>query len=111
MSILEIELKPSIQNRSLRVFLDLVILRMLSHRSMTGYEINTFFVEKYGIMIGPSTIYSKLTALEQNGWIQVIREKPGRIYSLTEQGQKMVNNIPKITKEIQVFIQILLGSR
>jgi DNA-binding PadR family transcriptional regulator len=62
--VLNLDLQPTIQNRTLRAFLDLAVLCQLSHRPMTCYEINKSFVEKFGIMIAPSTIYLTLGSME-----------------------------------------------
>ena len=49
------------RERSIKAFLDLVILHLLSKHAMSGYEINKALVKKFGLMVGPSTIYSKLS--------------------------------------------------
>ena len=108
--ILKLVLKPSIQERSLRAFLDLAIVRVLADRSMTGYEMSGLFVKKFGMPIGPSMIYSKIYSLERKGMIKCIRNRVGRAYSLTEQGHEIVNNIASITEEIQKFTRTMLSS-
>jgi DNA-binding PadR family transcriptional regulator len=75
---------------------------------MTGYEINGAILKKFGVLLGPSTIYSKLSTMERKGWIRTIRETPGRVYVLTNQGQKKADDIKGISKEIQNFVKILL---
>jgi DNA-binding PadR family transcriptional regulator len=108
--ILKLELKPILRERSLKAFLDLAILCALTEHSMTGYEINRLFLKKYRIFIGPSTIYSKLTSMERKGWIKCVRNRAGRVYSLTEKGQQTAANMTGITKEIQGFIRTILKS-
>jgi DNA-binding PadR family transcriptional regulator len=108
--ILKIELKPSIQNRSLLAFLDLVILQTLVQRPMTGYGVNRFFVRKFGVMVGPSTIYAKLSAMERQGWVRIVRETHGRVYGITEQGQEIIGDMAAIKGELQSFIKIMLPS-
>jgi DNA-binding PadR family transcriptional regulator len=77
---------------------------------MTGYEINGLFVKKFGILIGPSMVYSKLYSMERKGWIKYTQNRAGRVYSLTEQGRKIVDSMTSIAEEIQAFIRILLRS-
>lgn len=110
MFILKQKLKPSIQKRSLRAFLDLVILRMITHKPMTAYELNSLFVKKFGIIISPATVYSKLSSMEREGLITCVQYRPGRTYSITEQGRKIVDSITSITEEIQDSIKLLLRS-
>jgi hypothetical protein len=50
---LNLRLKPSIKERSLKAFLDLVILRVLIDQPMTAYEVNHYLTRKYGIFIRP----------------------------------------------------------
>jgi DNA-binding PadR family transcriptional regulator len=78
---------------------------------MTGYEINRLFVKKFGIMIGPSMIYSKLYNVERKGLIKCVRNRAGRAYGLTEKGQEMVNNMNSVTEQIHSFMRTLLKLR
>lgn len=83
---------------------------MLSHRAMTGYEINSNLMKKFGVMVGPSTVYSKLSNMERKGWIRTVKETPGRVYTLTSQGQRKADDIKGISREIQSFVRMLLPS-
>jgi DNA-binding PadR family transcriptional regulator len=105
------ELKPTVQERSLKAFLDLAILCALTDHPMTGYEINRLFIKKHRIFIGPSTIYAKLASIEQKGWIACIKNGSGKVYDLTEQGRRMTLKMMDITREIQGFIRIMLKCR
>jgi DNA-binding PadR family transcriptional regulator len=105
---LNLDLQPTIQNRTLRAFLDLAVLCQLSHRPMTCYEINKSFVEKFGIMIAPSTIYLTLGSMENKGEVKCARNRNGRVYSLTEKGRKVTDNMNSLIEEIHRFLTILL---
>ena len=105
------ELKPTLQERSLRAFLDLAILCVLAEHPMTGYEINRIFLKKHRIYVGPSTIYSKLASIERKGWLECVKNGAGRVYGLTEQGKNIAANMPNMTREIQSFMRILLNCR
>jgi DNA-binding PadR family transcriptional regulator len=108
--ILNLELKPTMQERSLKAFLDLAILCALTDHPMTGYEINRLFLKKHRIFIGPSTIYSKLATMERKAWIKCVRNRAGRVCSLTEKGRKITADATGITREIQGFIRTILKS-
>jgi len=109
--ILKLELKPSLQERSLKAFLDLAILSALADRHMTGYEINNLFVKKFGILISPNMIYYKFTSMERKGWIECTRNRAGRAYALTKLGHEMVDGMERITEEIQSFIKTILRTQ
>jgi DNA-binding PadR family transcriptional regulator len=98
-----------VQERSLNAFLDLAILCTLVDKAMTGYEINRFLTKKFGIIIGPNTIYSKLTTIERKGWTKSVQNRAGRAYCLTERGREITDNINSIAEETRSFIKILLG--
>ena len=108
--ILNLELKPTMQERSLKAFLDLAILCALTDHPMTGYEINRLFLKKHRIFIDPSTIYSKLATMEREAWIKCVRNRAGRVCGLTEKGRKITADATGITREIQYFIKTILKS-
>jgi DNA-binding PadR family transcriptional regulator len=103
------ELKPSMQERSIKAFLDLAILSLLTNRPMTGYEITAEFVKKYGLLVGPGTIYSKLTVMERKNWIKPNEIKTAREYYLKEEGIKVLKNLDNLTYDIQKFVKKLLN--
>lgn len=98
------------QKRILEAFLDLIILRALANQAMTGYGVNGFFMKNFGIMASPSTVYSNLAAMERKGWIKCVRNRNGRVYDLTRQGQEIVDNLPSIAAEIHALIKTMLGN-
>ncbi len=105
------ELKPTVQERSLKAFLDLAILCALTDHPMTGYEINRLFIKKHRIFVGPSTIYTKLASIEHNGWIECVKNGSGKVYGLTEKGKRITLKMMDITQEIHGFIRIMLKCR
>jgi DNA-binding PadR family transcriptional regulator len=105
-----LELKPSIKERILKAFMDLIILRALKKQPMTAYEINHHFLKEFGTQASPSTIYRTLTAMERNRWIKCVRNRHGKAYAPTEKGQETLNKITSITAEIQTSIKTLLGT-
>jgi DNA-binding PadR family transcriptional regulator len=106
--ILRREVEPSIQERSLRAVLDLVILRLLTHHPMTGYEMNTSIVKKFGVVVSPNAIYSKISLLERRNLVVCIRCQRGRTYALTEQGKEVVASMPDINNDTQKMVHVFL---
>jgi len=101
------ELKPTIQKRSLKAFIDLAILCALTNQPMTGYGINVLFMKRFGIMVSPSMIYTSLAFMERKGWIKCVSNRKGRAYSLTDKGQEIPDNIDGIAEEIRHFTKSL----
>ena len=75
--------------------LDLIILQFVSTQPMHGYQIITKIRKNYGVYFGPSTIYPLLNSLEKKGIVKsewnMNFERPRKIYSLTSNGQNMLN--------------------
>ena len=105
------EMKPQLQEKSLKAFLDLAILCALTKHPMTGYEINRFFLKKHRVFVGPSTIYSKLASIERKGWIECVKNGAGRVYNLTEKGRKITADMANITREINNSLRTILKCR
>jgi DNA-binding PadR family transcriptional regulator len=62
---------------------------------MHGYQIITKIRKNFGVYFGPSTIYPLLGTLEKKGFVNsewnMDSERPRKIYSLTSNGQSMLN--------------------
>ena len=78
--------------RGLRYF---IVLQLLRIKPMHGYRIITVIRKKFGIYLGPSSVYPLLKDLEdweyvQSKW-QTEDYHPKRVYSLTSQGESLLN--------------------
>ena len=75
--------------------LDLIILQFVNTQPMHGYQIITKIRKNFGVYFGPSTIYPLLNTLEKKGFVKsewnMNFERPRKIYSLTSNGQNMLN--------------------
>jgi PadR family transcriptional regulator PadR len=75
--------------------LDLIILQFLSTQPMHGYQIITKIRKSFGVYFGPSTVYPLLNTLEKKGFVKsewnMKCERPRKIYSLTNNGQNMLD--------------------
>jgi DNA-binding PadR family transcriptional regulator len=65
-------------------------------------------LKKVGDAASHSTVYASLASLERKGWIECVTDKWGRVYALTEEGQKAAIEIPASVEEIKRFIERLL---
>jgi PadR family transcriptional regulator, regulatory protein PadR len=89
------ESKKEVSTKLMKGLLDLIILQFLSNEPMHGYQVFTQIRKSFGIYFGPSTIYPLLGTLEKKGYIKsewnMNFERPRKIYSLTNNGQNMLN--------------------
>jgi len=62
---------------------------------MHGYQVITKIRKSFGVYFGPSTIYPLLTSLEKKGQVNsawnMNSERPRKVYTLTSEGEKMLN--------------------
>jgi DNA-binding PadR family transcriptional regulator len=62
---------------------------------MHGYQVITKIRKNFGVYFGPSTIYPLLGTLEKKGYVDshwdMNFERPRKVYSLTNDGQNMLN--------------------
>lgn len=100
-----------LHHRISRALLDILILARLEEKSMNEYEITTVLIRKFDITISTSVIYSTLYSMERNGLITGVFNRRGRVYELTEKGNKTLEDARNEREQIQVFIKKLLSKR
>ena len=87
--------QKEVSTKLMKGLLDLIILQFLSTEPMHGYQVITKIRKNFGVYFGPSTIYPLLGTLEKKGFIDsnwnMNFERPRKVYSLTNEGQSMLN--------------------
>ena len=87
--------QKEVQIKLAKGLLDLIILQYLNQQPMHGYQIITKIRKSFGVYFGPSTIYPFLSQLEKKGYIRsqwnTDSERPRKVYTLTHDGQAMLN--------------------
>jgi DNA-binding PadR family transcriptional regulator len=91
----DINSKKEVPAKLMKGLLDLIILQFLNTQPMHGYQIITKIRKNFGVYFGPSTIYPLLGTLEKKGFVNsewnMNSERPRKIYSLTSNGQSMLD--------------------
>jgi DNA-binding PadR family transcriptional regulator len=72
--------------------------------SSSGYQILRHLHETLSIPFSPGTIYNEIYMLERKGLIKSDGDENARVYSLTPQGQEVLNEIADKKKEMQDLI-------
>ena len=84
-----------VSTKLMKGLLDLIILQFLSTEPMHGYQVITKIRKNFGVYFGPSTIYPLLGTLEKKGYVKsewnMTSDRPRKIYSLTSNGESMLN--------------------
>jgi Transcriptional regulator PadR-like family. len=76
--------------------------------SSSGYQILRHLHETLSIPFSPGTIYNEVYMLERKGLIKSDGDENARVYSLTAQGQEILNDVADKKKEIQDLIAEIL---
>ncbi len=96
--------------RTIKSFADILILKYLkSHPLNSGYQILKHLHEQYDILFSPGTIYNEIYSLERKNLIQGEGDENGRIYCLTEKGEKALTSTIKTSKQIQDLVCSILS--
>ena len=74
---------------------------------MTGYEINISVTKKFGVILSPNIIYSKIISLERKKLIACVSHDRGRKYVLTVKGRRIVEEFDRIVEESQLIVKFL----
>jgi PadR family transcriptional regulator PadR len=87
--------QKEVSTKLMKGLLDMIILQYLNNEPIHGYQVITKIRKNYGVNFGPSTIYPLLGTLEKKGYLNstwnMNFERPRKIYSLTTDGQSMLN--------------------
>ena len=86
-----------------RKLVDALVLWIVSKKPVHGYEIIKKLLEHTGFQFSPGTIYPLLYKLEDKGlikgmWKQTGKRRGVKLYSLTENGEKLLREIKKLLK-------------
>jgi len=103
--------QKEIQTKLTKNLLDVIVLRLIDHQSMHGYQIITNTRKIFGVYFGPSTVYPLLAKFEKRGYINsqwsMTAEKPRKIFTITNTGKTMIqtaeNTINLICKTLNKF--------
>ena len=93
----------------LRGMRDIIILRELHEKPMHGYALITMFRRRFGVYLGPSSMYPRLEVLERKGYVvgewSFSEGKPRKIYRLTPLGEQFLE---EGRKGITIAVQPIL---
>lgn len=82
-----------IEARIVKGFFDIVILKELRNKPLSGYDVIPFIYKKFGILLSSGGVYARLYSLERKGLIKANVNQGRRDYTLTEEGKETVEAI------------------
>ena len=80
----------------------------LKDESLSGYDLVLQFNEKLGITLSPGTIYSTMNNMERDGLIKSELAFRKRVYKLTDEGKRALDETLDDVEDLHEFIQSLL---
>lgn len=86
--------QKEVQTKLTKGLLDLIVLQFLETEPMHGYQLITTIRKRFGVYLGPSTIYPLLNTIEKKGYIKsewnMDNERPRKVYVLTNEGKAVL---------------------
>ncbi len=108
MEALERDVVNTIYARLLKEFMDVLIMVKMREGETGGYDILTYFHQKFDLLVSPGTVYSVLYSMERNGLIKARGVDRKRIYTLTPKGEATIKAIRESSGILESFLTRLL---
>lgn len=105
---LERDVVNSVYERFLKEFMDVLIMVKMRQGEISGYDMLTYFHEKFDLLVSPGTVYSVLYTMERKGLIKAKGVDRKRIYSLTAKGEATIKAIRESSEVLESFLTRLL---
>lgn len=99
-----------IHERIVKNFLDIFILAEMHDGPLSGYDLVGIIHKKFNLLMSSGTIYSILYSLERDELVRGRWTERRRAYTLTEKGQKALQDFSDAYDTIHSFIVNLLGN-
>jgi len=105
---MEREVVSSVYERFLKEFMDVLIMVKMKQGEISGYDMLTYFHNRFDLLVSPGTVYSVLYSMERKGLIKAQGVDRKRVYSLTTKGQATINAIRESSDVLESFLTRLL---
>ncbi len=97
-----------LRQKTVKNFIDILILRNLKQNAMSGYDILTLIHKRFDVLISSGTVYSTLYSLERKGLIKGDFDDRKRCYSLTKDGKNILQRVERANGEIRNLVKNIL---
>jgi len=93
-----------LRKRTVRNFMDILILSELRKAPMSGYDVITSIFDRFNFLPSSGSVYSLLYALERGGLIEGGWSGRKRIYTLTSKGEEISESALTLYGKIESLI-------
>jgi len=90
-----------LQKRTVKNFMDILILSELRKAPMSGYDVISSIFDKFNFLPSSGSVYSLLYGLEREGLIKGGWNGRKRIYTLTSNGEEIVETAQTLYMKIE----------
>ena len=97
-----------LRRRTIKTFMDVLILGELHGKPLSGYDIIGLIQKRFNVLVSSGTVYSLLYSLERDGLIAAAVDNRKRVYTLTDNGKKTLENVGRANGEINGLVQNLI---
>lgn len=99
-----------IERRTIKSFMDLLILSKLDHEGgeIGGYDIIKYIHERFHLLVSPGIIYSCMHAMEREDLLKGRHNGKKRVYRLTQNGRETARIVQKVEDRILNLMSNLL---
>ena len=88
--------------------MDILILQLMRHAQLTGYDVLTYIHKNFDFLFSSGTVYTILYSMERDGLIKAEVTERKRIYSLSKKGEMTLKTIRDSNSIIEDFWSKLL---
>ena len=100
----------NLRRRTIRAFMDILILAELQEKPLSGYDIISLIHRKFNVLVSSGTVYSLLYSLERKGLVTADMDQRKRVYNLTEKGEQTLETVGRANEEINSLVQNLISN-
>jgi DNA-binding PadR family transcriptional regulator len=99
-----------LETRIIKTFLDVLILKYLKKSPFnSGYQILQYLHDVLNMSFSPATVYHAIYLLERKNLIKCHGDENGRIYALTDQGERSLKSTADSSIKIQNLVHSILS--
>lgn len=84
------------------------MVNLKDDESLSGYDLLLQFKEKFGVSLSPGTVYSTMNNMERDGLITSELSLRKRVYKLTDEGKRVLDETLDDVEELHEFIHSVL---
>ncbi|MEM3013230.1 MAG: PadR family transcriptional regulator [Candidatus Bathyarchaeia archaeon] len=99
-----------LQKRTLKNFMDILILSELRKAPMSGYDVITSIFDKFNYLPSSGSVYSLLYALEREDLVKGGWNGRKRIYSITSRGIEIVETTQAMYPNIEGIVKCIFNN-